>query len=135
MDRSVAGLAASTVRLVELVLSVGGEGEIEAHVVVNYADEALIQPPERLRAVVAARGGWLVAGWASALPIRSGSIRRVHVRKLPVRLDRTWDGAHVDATLVELVRVLGPGGTLWWHRSNATEATARQDAATLARSA
>lgn len=94
---------------------------------------ALIQPADRLRERVAAQGGALVAGWASALPIRSGSIDRVHVRKLPVRLDRTWDGAPVGETLRELARVLRSGGVVWWHRSNATDVTASQDAATLAR--
>jgi len=115
-----------------VVLSVGGEGEVEAHVVVNYVEGALIQPVERLRDVVAARGGVLVAGWSSMLPIRSGSISRVHVRKLPVRLDRTWDGAPVVETLREVSRVLRPDGLLWWHRSNATDVTAGRDVATLA---
>lgn len=106
---------------------------MEAHVVVNYVDEALIQPPVRLRRRISARGGSLFAGWASALPIRSGSIHRIHFRKLPVRLNRTWDGALIEQTLAALARVLRPGATLWWHRSNATEVTASQDAATLTR--
>lgn len=51
----------------------------------------------------------------------------------PVRLDRTWDGASVEQNLAELGRVLRSGGSLSWHRSNATELTARQDASTLRR--
>lgn len=114
----------------DLVLSIGGEGEVAAFVVVNYVGGAAYAE-ERLRDRIGERGGTLLAVWSSALPIRSGSVHRVHVRKLPVRLDRTWNGASVRATLEEVARVLHTGGTVWWHRSSATELTALTDARAL----